>query len=96
MKYYHVFATTTCPYCTKAVNLLNETDSEYILSLVDRASDVLKDIKKSLNHPTVPIITEHDTDDESYQKLIGGSFELEELLGEVGGEKKEEELQDPE
>ena len=91
MKYYHVFATTTCPYCTKAVNLLNDNESEYILSLVDKAPNVLKDIKDSLKHRTVPIITEHDTDDETYQRLIGGSSELEALLGEIDGEKKKEE-----
>ena len=74
-KQYHIYATTVCPFCVRAINLLNESESEYILTLVDNSPLYLEELKLKYNWETIPIILELDshTDETTF---IGGYTDL--------------------
>ena len=74
-KQYHIYATTVCPFCARAINLLNESESEYILTLVDNSPLYLEELKLKYNWETIPIILELDshTDETTF---IGGYTDL--------------------
>jgi len=74
--YFHLFGTSKCPFCVKAINLLNESGFLYVMTLLDNALPVLSDVKKTYNFKTVPIITRHTVGKEA-SEFIGGCNDLE-------------------
>lgn len=70
IKYIHIYGLLTCGYCAKTVNFLNEAGIEYVLTLCDRSSTMLHEVKKATGWQTVPIIIEYDSNDDAH--LIGG------------------------
>ena len=84
--YYHIFANTMCPYCVRAINLLNESETEYILTLIDNSPDYLGRLKDEHDWKTIPIIFECDPNTKE-NKLIGGYTDLmDHFLTPKGGE----------
>jgi glutaredoxin len=79
IEYFHLFGTANCPFCVKAINLMNESGFLYVLTLLDNALPVLKDVKKTYNIKTVPIITKHTIGKEA-SEFIGGCSDLETYL----------------
>jgi glutaredoxin len=74
-KYYHIFANTVCPFCVRAINLLNESETEYVLTLIDNSPNYLENLKKEHEWETIPIIFECNNDTKE-KKLIGGYTDL--------------------
>ena len=74
-KYYHIYATTTCPHCVRAINLLNESEYEYLLTLIDNSPSFFDVIKEKYSWKTIPIIFECYNDDKE-EKMIGGCSDL--------------------
>lgn len=70
-----VYGSNTCPYCIKAVDLLDETESLYMFYDLNAFDDtsVLEEIVPT-NHTTIPIVFKG-------QRFIGGYTELKRLLG---------------
>lgn len=61
-----------CPYCDRAINLLNGRDVQYkVIDLTDKM-DELQKIKQQYGWQTVPIIVING-------KLVGGYTDLKEL-----------------
>jgi glutaredoxin len=81
LKYYHVYAKATCPWCVKAINLLHEQGCEFALTLVDNAPEFYHKVKKRYEWETVPMIVE--TDFVGNEKFIGGFTDLKDYFAEV-------------
>jgi glutaredoxin len=74
LTYYHIYAKAECPYCVKAINLMNELGYEFVLTLVDASPEYYYKLKKKYEHDTVPMIVEYDV--AGHEKFIGGYSEL--------------------
>jgi|GEM_PF-2803832 len=75
MKYFQAYVKTGCPFCKKALDIIERHDKMVVVTVLDRApEEVIADIKGQLNHQTVPIILEADT--EIGIRMIGGCTEL--------------------
>ena len=74
---YSVYVKTNCPFCKKAVSLLEEKNIPFIVIVVDKNEEFLEEIKRQTNHQTIPIILEHT---KNGTKFIGGSDDLENYL----------------
>ena len=74
-KYYHIFANTVCPFCVRAINLRNESETEYVLTLIDNSPNYLESLKKEHGWETIPIIFECDSETKE-ERLIGGHADL--------------------
>jgi len=75
---YALWVKNTCPYCTKAVALLNDKKIDYVVWDVTDASDTrIKALKESTAHETFPICYEFTS---IGPKKIGGFEELESHL----------------
>lgn len=75
---YILFAKDSCPYCRKAVKLLQEKGLDY--SVVDFSADqveVLSEIKKAHEWSTVPMVFARHGQD---IRFIGGYTDLLEFL----------------
>jgi len=71
---YTVFGRASCPYCTKAVDLLERNSSNYSYVSLDSHPESLKEtLKEYLNWKTVPMIFR-------YGSFVGGFTELKDLL----------------
>ena len=81
-----MFVKKRCKYCTKAKNLLDDRNFAYVTTHMDKAPEVLGDLKKQCNWKTVPIIFEVLGDQESF---VGGYTDLEEYLDGTTEEEKE-------
>ena len=79
MDYYHIFATSKCPFCVEAIDVLNNIQQEYVLTLLDNSPRVLADVKKTYDWQTVPIITLHNTADND-TVFVGGCDDLKQYL----------------
>ena len=86
--YYLLYVTGHCPWCVKAINLLNESGLEYAVILLDQALDYRRHLKKKYKWDTVPIVVEVDINGE--EKLIGGYTDLEKRFSELGFIEKED------
>lgn len=82
MKYYKMYVTTGCPYCTKLLQTMIDTKQTFYVEYMDSKLDLLQEKKEQYRHPTVPIVLEVDGDQE---RLIGGCTETLRLI--KGGEK---------
>ena len=81
--YFIVYAKTDCSYCVDVINLLNENGFDYVLTLLDRASDFHHALKLKHQWETVPLIFKVDAGTE---EMIGGCDDFKEWLGEFNGE----------
>ena len=67
-----LWTTRWCPFCVRALQILERRGIEYVEHAMDGKRDELLEVKRRFGHPTVPIIL---LDGE----FIGGCDELEEL-----------------
>jgi len=81
-KYYHLYARGSCPYCVKAIKLLEDGGYSYTLTLLDKNKSHLAHLKTKHDWRTVPIILEHDEDNYEEFNFIGGYTDLLEHLTE--------------
>jgi len=73
-KRYHLIIKESCPYCGKALQLLDSKGLTYDTDSMDETPELLQEIKQKLNCKTVPIIWE--IDNVGSRKFIGGYAEL--------------------
>jgi len=78
MKFYHLYITTDCLFCKKAIDILEQGDKVFVVSVMDRAPELLEAIKQQHNHLTVPVVLEMNGFNQG--RLIGGCRELEQHL----------------
>ena len=74
---YIVYGRTTCPFCVKALALLEKRDVSHIFIDLTKEKQTLKETKEYYNWKTVPIVV-HVTPEGS--KFIGGFNDLREKL----------------
>ena len=76
MKKYHLVTQEHCPYCEKAVSLLDRKGRMYTLDKLCPEEDqkLLVEVKNKWNHKTVPLIWE--IDERGNRTFIGGYTEL--------------------
>lgn len=67
-----LYSWTYCPFCVRAVEILERNGIPYTEHVMDGEREALNEIKRQYGHPTVPIIL---LDGE----FIGGCDELQEL-----------------
>jgi len=78
---YILFIKQTCPFCNKAVDLLQQKKLLYsAVNFEPSQEDVLDKIKEAHNWKTVPMVFERDGAD---IKFIGGFTDLEKWLESV-------------
>jgi glutaredoxin len=80
--YYLVYVTGYCPWCVKAINMLNQSGVQYAVTLLDQALDYRRDLKNKYKWDTVPIVVEVTPAGE--ETLIGGYTDLEKRFVELG------------
>tara|TARA_R100000152_G_C6778305_1_gene208865 strand:+ start:2856 stop:3200 length:345 start_codon:yes stop_codon:yes gene_type:complete len=80
--YYLLYVTGHCPWCVKAINLLNESGLEYAITLLDQSLDYRRHLKNKYKWDTVPIVVEVDKN--GNENFIGGYTDLEERFNELG------------
>ena len=73
-KQYHLIIKEACPYCQKAIELLDSKALVYNLDPMDEKLELLSEIKETLNYNTVPMIWEIDY--LGAKSFIGGYSEL--------------------
>ncbi len=75
---YVVFIRDSCPYCTMAIDLLNEKGLQYKVVKFERDQlELLSEMKKAYDWKTVPMIFSRNGQD---IKLIGGYTDLQKWL----------------
>ena len=77
---YILFSREQCPYCTAAIDLLEENNLRYdVVDFKINQGDVLDAIKVAVQWPTVPMVFSREGND---IKLIGGYTDLKKSLEE--------------
>lgn len=72
---YVVFAKETCPYCVKAIELLEDKEQNFkIVNFEQDQTNILEDIKEAYQWKTVPMIFK--VSDDTTIKFIGGYTDL--------------------
>ena len=74
LKHFHIFATSTCPFCVEAIKLLEDSGHEYVLTMLDKSPEYRNQLKKKWKWDTVPIIITRNINSE--EELIGGCSDL--------------------
>ena len=69
---YKIYGTSTCPYCTRATQLLDERGIEYEYTSLDDNDDLRESLTSQYNHYSVPMIVD------SAGEFLGGFKELSE------------------
>ena len=77
-KRYHLIIKEACPYCQRAIELLDSKGLVYNLDPMDEELELLREIKESLKYDTVPMIWE--IDHLGAKTFIGGYSQLASLL----------------
>ena len=78
---YVVFAKETCPYCVKAVELLEDKEQNFkIVNFEEDQTKILEDIKEAYQWKTVPMVFE--ISDNAAIKFVGGYTDLVAALDE--------------
>ena len=73
-----MFARESCSFCVKAGDLLHKTGADYkVINFEDEQRDVLEEIKKAHDWPTVPMIFYRNAD---HIEFVGGYTDLVEYL----------------
>lgn len=75
--FFTVYVLTDCPYCKRAVSLLDEKNIPFIMVVMDKNPEFLEKVKQDMNHPTVPVIVQHT---QLGVRIIGGCDNLEDFL----------------
>ena len=78
LKHFHIFATTTCPFCVEAINVLDTSGLEYVLTVLDKCPEYRNQLKKKWKWDTVPIVIARDVN--GAEELIGGCSDLKQHL----------------
>ena len=87
-RYFIVHGRTSCPYCVRAISLLEEKNINYIFSQV--SDNMRATLVEAYDWPTVPVVVERQLLDGSAESLMGGFDDLCAYLTpeeEVGDEK---------
>jgi len=75
MKKFHLVVQSGCPYCEKAVTLLEHKRRNYTIDPLDHEEpELLLEMKRRWNHSTVPMIWE--IDEVGNKRFLGGYSEL--------------------
>ena len=77
-KRYHLVIRESCPYCQKAIALLDSKGLTYDLDPMDETPELLTEIKEALGYNTVPMIWE--INHLGAKTFIGGYSDLSTLL----------------
>jgi glutaredoxin len=72
-----VYVKDECPYCIKALGLLEEQSEEYKIINLTSAPEVWEDLKKAYGWNTVPMILGRE---DKFFVLVGGFTDLKEYL----------------
>lgn len=75
--FFTVYSLTDCPYCKKAINLLDSKNFKFVVTVMDKNEQFISKIKQETNMKTVPIIIHHLQEG---NKIVGGSDDLENYL----------------
>ena len=73
MIYYQIFGRASCPYCSRAWELLNEKELAHMFCEMEDSPELISYYKKKYDMKTVPIILKKD---EGSEELIGGCSDL--------------------
>jgi glutaredoxin len=90
MRVFHVYSKTDCPWCKRAVAVLQREKEHFTVTVLDHAPTVLRDLADEFSWKTVPIVTLIDDYDNNPvgARLIGGCEDLERFLkGESDAQK---------
>lgn len=72
---YHVYVTLDCPYCNRAVKLLEEKKEKFIVTVLDNDREKLTQLKEQFSWQTVPMVV--GTTEEGKDLFLGGCSDLE-------------------
>jgi len=75
--FFTLYILTDCPYCKRAVSLLDEKNIPFIIVVMDKNPEFLEKVKQDMNHPTVPIVVQQT---QLGVRVIGGCDNLEDFL----------------
>jgi glutaredoxin 3 len=75
--FFTLYILTDCPYCKRAVSLLDEKNLPFIIVVMDKNPEFLEKVKQDMNHPTVPIVVQQT---QLGVRVIGGCDNLEDFL----------------
>lgn len=81
---YNVYGLNWCVFCVRAINLLHENSKDFSYNSMDGKDRILKYIKETYNHKTVPVIT---LEADGKEILIGG---YDDLVKHIREQKDEE------
>ena len=88
LKHFHIFATSTCPFCVEAIKILEDSGHEYVLTMLDKCPEYRNQLKKKWKWDTVPVIITRNINGD--EELIGGCSDLKEYFNvETDNEKCE-------
>jgi len=79
-KKYILYVNMDCPFCKKAVSLLEKNDENFSILNLKKRPRVLQELKEIYNWYTVPMVFERR---DSEIKFIGGFTDLSERLTNV-------------
>ena len=82
-RYFIVHGRTSCPFCVRAVGLLESKNISYVFSPID--GELLQETKTKWSQQTVPIVIERDLHNDGHQTLIGGYTDLHAYLNDASG-----------
>ena len=64
-----IYTWSMCPFCVRAIALLDERGVDYEEHVMDGDYDGLAEVKRKLGHPTVPIVVIDGNVIGGYQEL---------------------------
>ncbi len=73
-KKYHVIATSACPWCDRARELLESKGLDFYVDDMGEQPELLNEMKSKMNYKTVPMIWE--ISEVGSKKFIGGYSDL--------------------
>jgi|TARA_R100000005_G_C4988575_1_gene196383 glutaredoxin 3 len=83
---YIVYTKKDCPYCVKALQLLEDKNLQWASIDLQDSPDVLQSLKEAYNWKTVPMVFLENTNIETQRgnpyELVGGYSDLEDFLNE--------------
>ena len=88
MVYYQIFGRATCPFCTKAWELLVQRGINHMFCEMGACPDLISHYKEKYDSTTVPIIIERYTDNDE-SKYIGGCTDLIKYLEKPNDEESD-------
>jgi glutaredoxin 3 len=77
-RFFTVYIKTDCPFCKKAIELLEEKALRFVVVVMDKNPEFIAKVKQDMKRTTVPIIIEHINAEQA--RIIGGSDDLENYL----------------